>query len=251
MEKPRPKEKEWFITAFGWLYPLIYSHRDDSAATGEVRRLVDLLGLFGKRASILDVCCGGGRHTVELVRLGFEVKALDLSPALLELAAARPELAGCLVRSDMRALGFSPGFDLVTNLFTSFGYFTEAGENERALAEMVRVLRPGGRLVMDHINRPTLEAGLVARDTVTRKDLTIHQRRRIEGNRVIKEIEVIKEDGETHQWCENVRIFQPSELEALFQAHGLGKVEFYGTFDGKDLAEDSPRMIAVATREGA
>lgn len=250
MRKPGSRKNDWFVTAFGWLYPLIYSHRDDRSATAEIRNLVEVLGMTGQKARILDVCCGGGRHTAELARLGFEVTAVDLSSVLLEKAAERAELSGRLVQTDIRALGVAGGFDWVTNLFTSFGYFTDEAENALALQEMVRVLKPGGRIVMDHINRPVLEANLVKEDSLTREDMTIHQRRRIENDRIIKEIRVERADGESHAWCENVRLYRRGEMEELFQAQGLRDIAFFGTFDGKPLAEDSPRMIVTALRDG-
>ena len=153
-----------------------------------------------------------------------------------------------MARADMRDLPFGSTFDLVVNLFTSFGYFDEDRENEKALAEMVRVLVPGGLFVMDHMNRTKVKKNLVPKDEVKRGDLLVRQERRIKKNRVMKDIRVDLKDGERIHLKESVRLFSPEEIRALFKAHGLYKVRFFGSLEGEPLRAESQRMIAAATK---
>lgn len=247
----------WFETAFGRLYPLVYTHRDDASAAREVQDLVKVLeiGAPGKLpvhgARVLDICCGAGRHGAALSSMGLTVFGIDLSMSLLTMAKARNELTGSLARADMRALPFpEAGFDIVINLFTSFGYFIDESENAAALGEMARVLKPGGRLVVDHMNPPAVRKNLVAEDRGEREGCRIHQRRSIEGNRVVKEIRVEQAHGASFQVREDVRLYEAGEMEALFTSCGLGDLRRIGSFQGAPLTENSPRMITIGTRKG-
>jgi SAM-dependent methyltransferase len=242
----------WYVRSFGELYPLIYRHRDDEAAAREIDALLAALGLTGTKR-VLDLCCGAGRHAAALQGRGLDVVGLDLSPQLLAEARERPGLAGRLVRADMRRLPFADGapdagFDLVVNLFTSFGYFARDDENAVALGEMARVLRPGGTLVVDHINRSLLERTLVAENDEERRGFRIRYKRRIEGDRAHKEIAVRDESGRVTVFNESVRLFGSHELEELCAAAGLCCRRIMGSFGGEPFVTDSGRMIVVAAK---
>jgi SAM-dependent methyltransferase len=240
------------VRSFGELYPLIYEHRDDEAASNEIGALIGALGLRGT-LRVLDLCCGAGRHAAAMNRLGFDVVGLDLSPQLLAEAAGRSGLAGRLVRADMRHLPFGDGapgagFDLVVNLFTSFGYFAQDDENAAVLEEAARVLRPGGTIVVDHINRSLLERTLIPENEEKRRGLRVSYKRRIDGNRAHKEITVLGKDGKVALFHESVRLFGPGEFEEMCAAAGLACRTILGSFDGEPFGQDSDRMIVVADK---
>jgi SAM-dependent methyltransferase len=246
-----PPDHAWYRTAFGELYPELYPQRDDPAAAGEIASLLALLAPLPAKARVLDVACGGGRHAVALVSAGLSVHALDLSSHLLSLARARPLLAGRLVRADMRALPVRPVFDLVLNLFTSFGYFANDAENELALRELARAVCPGGRLVLDHANRAALERSLVPEDVRERDGIRIHQRRALAGNRIRKEIRVVRADGDALRLTEDVRLYSPEEMRALVQAVGLTDIVLYGSLAGTPWSAAAERMVVIARRPAA
>lgn len=103
--------------------------------------------------SVLDVGCGDGKLAVELARRGAHVTAVDVSPAMIEAARTRAAAAG--VRLDLRlaatqALPFAASqFDIVTAI-TILCFVADA---KPAFAEIARVLKPGGRLVIGELNR--------------------------------------------------------------------------------------------------
>lgn len=240
-------DTDWYRDAFGADYLRIYAHRDDETASAEIVHFLARLDVR-PHARVLDVCCGAGRHMAAFRQRGMNVIGVDLSAALL--AAARDRHGGRLVRGDMRRLPFPTGFEWVFNLFTSFGYFTDDGENRAALAEMARVLRPGGTLVLDHMNRAWVTRTLVARSVDEVQGGTLMQERRIEGARVIKEITWRRLDGEVRRFHESVRMYSPQEVRELMAQCGLTVESLWGDADGMPLGEDSPRMIVVA-RKGA
>lgn len=107
---------------------------------------------------VLDVPCGYGRHTIPLARAGYRVVGVDRSPVLLERARADagPGDWPQFVQGDHRDLPLEDAaFDAVLCLFSSLGYRGDDGDR-RTLTELHRVLRPGGRLVVETMHRDRL-----------------------------------------------------------------------------------------------
>ena len=109
-------------------------------------------------ARVLDLCCGQGRHLIDLVRRGFDVVGVDYSEYMLDKcreAAAREGIEPQLMRVDMRGIAFNAEFDAVINVFTSFGYLESDEEDQRVLYAVARALKPGGKvLYRPHQSRP-------------------------------------------------------------------------------------------------
>jgi SAM-dependent methyltransferase len=102
-------------------------------------------------ASIVDIPCGPGDHTIELARRGYCTTGIDLSEALLGHAKARALEAGTkasFVRGDMRSVRLDQDFDALVCLWGSFGYFDDAGDRAQ-LETFRRLLRPGGVMLID------------------------------------------------------------------------------------------------------
>ncbi len=235
---------EWFEEWFGEEYLHVYPHRDDAEAERLVRMLAER-GI-GVGQAVLDLACGPGRHAAALARCGARVVGLDLSRALL--FAARRRVGGPLVRGDMRRLPFRPAaFDVVVNLFTSFGYFASDAEHEAVLAEVARVLRPGGRFVLDYLNAPTVRAGLVPRDERVAGGSRVVQERHIsdDGRYVVKSIHV---SGDSRTFTERVRLFGRTELEAMLALRGIRPEAAAGDYDGGPHTQWSPRLVLIGRR---
>jgi len=142
---------DWYANWFGPDYIRLYPHRDTAEAERQVEFLLQVMNDLSPGDRVLDLCCGAGRHTRLLAERGFRVVGVDLSAALL----ARANEDGRrfhLARGDMRRLPFGPAFGLVTNFFTSFGYFSTDTENQRILEAIGSVLEPGGRFLIDYLN---------------------------------------------------------------------------------------------------
>jgi SAM-dependent methyltransferase len=151
----------WYEAAFRSEYLRVYRHRDDESAAREVAFLLDVTEIrSGDR--VLDLACGAGRHARPLAAAGCRVASLDLSADLLREAHDRGTPG--LVRADMRRVPLLSGsFAAAASLFTSFGYFPSEEEDRAVLAEVARVLAPGGRYLLDVMNRERTLTDLVPR----------------------------------------------------------------------------------------
>lgn len=241
----------WYEESFGEDYLLVYKHRNRQRADREIEAVVRWLQLEAG-ASLLDLCCGTGRHSIPLHHHGFQIKGVDLSPVLLQVA--REEAAGLDIsfhQGDMRNLPFPDNdFDGLVNLFTSFGYFADDGENERVLREIARVVKPGGRFVIDYLNHATVKRGLVPQSERMEEGVLIRERRWIEDGFVKKEIEVEDDTGK-RRYLERVKLYTREQMEAMMAAAGLAAETVKGDFDGSDYGEaTSPRMIFTGSVKG-
>jgi ubiquinone/menaquinone biosynthesis C-methylase UbiE len=120
----------------------------------ETDEIIETLGLQ-PGGHVLDAPCGHGRIANLLAARGIEVAGVDSSELFLAKAAEDASAAGVIVEyklGDLRELPFDGPFDAVLCWFTSFGYFDDE-ENYQVLREFRRVLRPGGRLLIETMHR--------------------------------------------------------------------------------------------------
>lgn len=242
-------ERPWFEIAFGARYDEVYAHRDDAAAEREVAWIERVLAL-APGSVVLDVGCGNGRHLAAWSRRGHSAVGIDLSPELVGKARARALANTCVLRGDMRALGFGPYFDLTTNLFTSFGYFAPE-DDERVLAGIAAATRRRGRLVLDYLNADAVRRSLVPRSTREQGGRTITETRSIdeELGRVEKEVWILERDGTETRYRESVRLYSVEDLETALRRVGFVIESRYGDLAGAPCTPDAPRVVIIARRE--
>jgi len=109
---------------------------------------------FHPEHQILDLCCGQGRHSIELANKGFKnVFGLDRSRYLIQKAKtnAKKCRVACKFREgDARKLPYNPDtFDYILILGNSFGYFESMNDDLLVLKEVFRVLKPWGKILID------------------------------------------------------------------------------------------------------
>jgi len=244
--KASAPEADWYEEWFGVDYLRIYQHRDETDA----ERVVELIesNLSGRRIeTVLDLGCGAGRHT-RILEERWETIGLDLSMALLRVAR-RETKDSPYVRADMRELPFgADSFDLVVNLFTSFGYFDDDREHVRVLACVGAAMRPGGTLVIDFLNAAQVRNSLVPYDERVENGITIEQRRQISpDNRFVEKQITLRERGK--EYIERVRLLSPKDLERMLITAGFQVVKLFGDYEGGNWSETSPRTIMFAKRQ--
>jgi len=246
----------WYESAFGREYLALYPHRDDAEAERDVRSIVDLIAP-NKDEPLLDLCCGAGRHLMALHRAGFTaLVGLDLSADLLAVAREQLDEIGAgsveLVHSDMRAIPYIARFATALSLFTSFGYFAEAGDDLAVLAGVNRALKKGGTFLIDTLNRDHVIAKLVPREEKTLQDRVLHIERRLsaDGKRVEKETHIIERDRTERVFRESVRMYTGLEMENMLRETGFEKVRPYGSLRGDSYRPESERLVIVAEKGG-
>ncbi|HJQ10689.1 MAG TPA: class I SAM-dependent methyltransferase [Gemmatimonadaceae bacterium] len=240
------QEADWFEEWFGEDYLHIYQHRDET----EAESVIELIStnLVGRQIdAVLDLACGAGRHSKVLEERWWTV-GLDLSMSLLKIARRETRDAP-YVRADMRELPFAADtFDLVVNLFTSFGYFDDDREHVRVLGCLGDSMKVGGTLVIDFLNAAHVRQSLVSYDERVENGITIEQHRRISPDNRFVEKKIRLRERE-REYIERVRLLSPKDLERMLITAGFQLTKVFGDYAGTTWSESSPRTILFATRQ--
>ena len=248
-----------------WFYLLLKSITPAERTTKEVDGILKLCELNKimppdkSNFKILDSCCGYGRHAIELSARGFQcIAGIDLSPTLISKAKkiektcntkAYPEFtAGNIVKMPYD----NSYFDLVLNLWTSFGLYSEE-DNKRCLKEINRVLRKKGFIFFDlhnlyHFfisgrlgNHYYKEGSLLYLEDVSYEPLTGREETKAEFyyKGILK-----------HSYFLSVRRYTLTEFKSLLEETGFEFISVYGDFDGSPFSVSPPskRMIVIAQK---
>lgn len=194
---------------------------------------------------IFDLCCGQGRHSLELARTGFRhVEGLDRSHYLIQKAKANARKGGLSIRfreGDARKLPHPPDtFDAVMLLGNSFGYFETVQDDLRVLKEIFRVLKPWGRFIIDVADGGYMREHFQPRSWEWMDNNHFICRERslaLDGQRLISR-EVVTHVGKgviADQFYAE-RLYTRESLHELLKTAGFSEITFHG-----ELSSDSQR----------
>lgn len=242
--------KRWYDEDTFWetVAPLLFSERRWADAPKEVEDIVSLVGISAG-SSVLDLCCGVGRHSLELSRRGFRVTGVDRTSAYLERARQVADEEGLdteFVQDDMRTFCRFEAFDAAVNLFTSFGYFEDPVDDRRVLANVYRSLKPGGVFLLDLMGKEVLAR--VFRERIWREEqgIIILEEPRISRNwGWIENRWILIRDGERREFDFSLRLYSAVEISALLVECGFDRVDTYGDATGAPYDHTAKRLVVV------
>ena len=244
---------EWFEDEAFWesLFLFIFPPERLAAAGDEIGRLLELLDFEGR--DVLDLCCGPGRHAVELARRGYRVTGVDRSPFLLaraEALAAAEKVHVDWIRSDMREFARPQSFDLAINMFTSFGYFDRRDDDAVVLRNLHASLREGGRLVIDMIGKEHLAEIFqpVTVEEAADGSLLVQRHEIFDDWERIRNEWLLIRDGAATSFRFHHTLYSAQELKISLAAAGFDEIRAYGDLDGSDYGLGSERLVVVARR---
>lgn len=240
----------WFENDRFWekTFPFMFP---EARFEGTAAEVTDVLTLVGESPrDVLDLCCGPGRASVELARRGARVTGVDRSAFMLENAQARAAAAAVDVEwvySDMRDFLRPHSYDLALSLFTSFGYFEAPEDNVRVLANVQRSLRPGGKLVMDLINKERLARVFLPSSCSESPEgqLMFERRRILPGWERIETTWYVLQAGQYEAFSITHWIYSAAELRSMLHAAGFTVVTSYGSYAGDPFVGEA-RLHVVA-----
>ena len=211
---------------------------------------------------ILDVACGGGRHSIALAKRGAVVTGIDLGPAAIHAARRRAKHAGVHVEwlhGDLRHLPFDNVFDVVTFIF---GCFTEMPRRdaEAMLQRIGRSLRRGGTLLLD-VYAPAFFADLdgmqewwVGGDFIAGRfpQLVLSEYFYYARDKTYARRDFIceAETGAVHAFGLSGQAYSLAELKRMLAAAGLTLTAACGDWKGAPAGRDSRLYVLLASKDG-
>jgi SAM-dependent methyltransferase len=238
--------------AFWQLFePVLFNQQRRLRAKAEVERVEKLLHIK-EQVRILDLCCGNGRHSLELSQRGFEVIGVDRTTAYIEEARSEAEKRGLAVGfvvGDMREYCAPNSFDIVMNLFGSFGYFEDPDDDRQVVENMYASLRPGGRFLIETMGKEILARDFQEKDWDEADDLLILSEKKVSQNwgRIETRWIVIRGTERT-EYRVSVRSYSAVELSSLLAACGFANVQVYGSLDGTEYDQAAQRLVVVGRK---
>jgi SAM-dependent methyltransferase len=204
-------------------------------------------------ARLLDVPCGGGRHSLALAELGYQMTGVDLSPTCLAAARSSPPPRWGQVaweQRDMRDLPWPESFDGAFSLGNSFGYFQDEG-NRHFLHAVARALKPGARFLLDtSYVAETLLPTLQERDWYSWGDILVLAERRYDPAQGRLHVEYTSvRGGKPEKWPMSARVHTCREVCRLLEEAGFTKLQTYGSLSREPFRLGSPRLLVVGTRK--
>lgn len=273
MEKITDKKKSWYNHWFGSpYYHILYKHRDAEEAEHFLDNLADRLELK-KECRILDMACGSGRHSLYLSQKGFKVTGIDLSDENIASAKKKSDLAGFrgkehkkaeFVVHDMRKIFKKNYFDVVLNLFTSFGYFEDRRDDLKILVAANTALKSQGIFVLDFMNVKKIIPRLKRRETKTMDSVKFTISRSVKKGFIIKKIKVedlpgpepglkgrkVRASGTVKFFQEKVRALTLRDFEKYFLRAGFVVRNIFGDYDLSNFdGKNSARLIFVLAKK--
>ena len=247
----------WYVRFFKGDYLRVYGHTLQQDRTDlETQFAIHALNVQPNQR-VLDLCCGQGRHSIALAKTGVDVTGVDLSEEMLAIAASEADKAGVtlnLRRADMRQLpiDFENRFDAIINMFSSFGYLESESDDQQVLHQAAKVLKPGGRLMMDLLNREWVILNNEEYDWHQHQDgRVVLEHRDLNLAQSINRLTYteILPDGTRRIMSDlNMRLYTLTEMIKMLDTANLTLQNVYGGFRGENYTVNTRRMILVAVK---
>lgn len=259
LEKHLPND--WWKSIFNSLYLKTDSDvvENEKNTVAEVDFLIEQTGVKPS-AHILDLCCGQGRHAIELVKRGYRfVYGIDRSRFLIRLARKRAQELALNIRfseGDARKIRLmSQSLDCIYLMGNSFGYFEKKEDDLAVLRECDRALQSQGKILLDiadgewmreHLDRRSWEwidqKLLVCRERTLSSDAT---------KLISREVIIDAEKGVVTDQFYAERLYDYAELKDLLEEVGFVNVTRHqnvraGSTRDQDLGMMANRLFVTA-----
>ncbi|MFQ5923041.1 MAG: class I SAM-dependent methyltransferase [Anaerolineales bacterium] len=231
--------------------PFLFNQQRQSSAEVEVEQVVSLLEIR-KNDRILDLCCGIGRHSLELARQGLDIVGVDRTTSFIEKAKQKAEkdnLEAEFVIGDMREYRQPNSFNIVLNLFGSFGYFEDPDDDRQVVKNMYSSLYPGGKFLVETMGKEIMAKGFQEREWSEEGDTLVLAERKPQQNwgRIQTRWIVIKGNQRVEHTV-SVRLYSAVELSSLLADCGFNHVQVYGDLEGLDYDQEAKRLVVIGTK---
>lgn len=255
-------DPDWWKTLFDEVYLLTDAKFvcDPALTEREVDTIEQALSLTPEHR-VLDLCGGQGRHAIELANRGYRhLTVADYTSFLLhrgQQEATARQLPVAFCRSDARLSPFrSSCFDAVIMMANSFGYFVDVHDDQKVLAEVARIIKPGGQFLLDLFDTAFIRRHFRPESWhETTDDVVVCWRRELDDDVIrVREMVISKSRGLLRDRTYAERLYTQERLQTLLQAAGLVGIEVQPdafvlqSENGIDYGNAAHRMLITASK---
>ena len=234
----------WFDSPY---YHTLYKNRDEREAQVFIDNLIDYLQI-PKGSKLIDIACGKGRHAKYFNQKGMDVVGVDLSPNSINTAKKGENKNLQFSVHDMRENYQEGTFDVVTNLFTSFGYFEDNKDEQKAINAMASNLKKEGILIIDFMNAKKVITNLVPNEKKTIDGIQFDITRKVKDGYILKDIRITNEKEE-QQFQEKVKAITLAVYSEFITKAGLKIIDIFGNYKLDNFDEEiSDRLILICKK---
>lgn len=252
---------QWYSNVSFWTTyaPYLFDEKRWSEAEFATRMMLDFVisrcKEFDKTAvkyAVLDSCCGPGRFALEYARKGHAVTAVDIVKpfidALNETADAE-HLAITAICSDILDFDAESSFDIVLNLYTSFGYFPEEQDDIKLLGSMHRALKPGGWFFLEVLSKELCAKYFTEGEWFEKNNALVCTQFTVDdGWNYLTNRWIVCKDGHTTDSTWKLRLYSYRDLKLLLQGIGFSEVQCFGSFTFTPYDHTAQTLLIAARK---
>ena len=262
------KDAQWFWDVEFWEYfaPIMFddAHWAEVPAVADAVTRLSRFNLYGETSGkdwkkpletqprVLDLCCGTGRISGELARMGFAVTGVDITESFLKAAKEDAEYEKFnveYIQADVREFVRPDYFDTIINLYISFGYFSDQKDDLKVLKNVYKSLKKDGTFIIE-----TLGKEIVSRDFEEAQwferdgGFVLTEYKPLESWTFLENRWILVKDGKKTEKTFVQRLYSASELRILLAAAGFNDIDFFGDWDETPYDQNAAKLIAVCRK---
>ncbi len=214
---------------------------------------LEILVNLSKGSRVLDVCCGIGRHSIELAKRGFQVTAIDKVATYIykaEQTARDKGLSAAFISADFLNYTFSDKFHTIICLWNSFGFNESCSDDVLFLNKTFNLLEPGGVFVLGFCGKE-----IAVRDFQSQKIKKIDQYTLIKERTIVNGGDFLnaqwylyKSNSLVGKFQINQRLYSKGLISECISSAGFHDYSIYGDLDGSPYDKNAKQMLVVAKR---
>ena len=236
--------EKWFDSSY---YHLLYKNRDKKEAQIFIDNLIIHLKML-RGSKLLDIACGKGRHSFYFNKKGMDVVGIDLSTNSIKSAKKKEKPNLHFQVHDMRKVFRKNSFDIVTNLFTSIGYFEKDEDEQKTINSMALNLKQEGILIIDFMNVKKVIKKLIKNEVKKVDGVTFNISRSVINNYIIKDI-TFSDNKKHYHFQEKVKALTLTNFTKFIKNAELKIINIFGNYRLEDFdVLTSERLIIICKK---
>lgn len=243
--------RDWYKNSRLWqvFAPLMFGPERWAQTPSDVNAIISLLGLKGTER-ILDACCGVGRHALEFARRGFPVVGVDLTEDFITAAkesAAAENLSVTFYVQDIREFHPLHSFELILNLYTSFGYFESEEEDLRFLKRMKDCLAPSGVLLIETKGKEIAARDFKDSEWYEEEGMYVLARYEVEEDwTLLKNRWILITEDSRCDYTFSQRLYSAKEVKELLLKAGFSEISVFGNLQKAPYDSKAETLVILA-----